>query len=371
MHQFVQKRCHKLLRALKLFVLTLPLAASNCPQGQSLNTTPAFVLAFRGTDGMLHVRWSSDGMTWVNPDTFPPSPSLDTGPGLGGIPGGLSQMLVFKHATSLLWLSGLGPAEYGGSPPELLETGATVDSGVSVAFTGSGHWLIAHRSGNNGVLKLWDGANPPVIVTPPGAMLGLCQPDGFSGPIGPQLMVLNNLALVGFCQRDASGTESIQLLPGTINPQGIPSFSAQVAFPTQTAGFQAPDPKVFALAHDGTNFLLANVAPDLSQPGPLTTFGLIIKGSADGQNWNFVSQTSTASGLHLSARSTPLGMAAMPPRNGHPAFIEVAQHASSTQSPRLWAFDGANWSDLSNANAFGGTAADPGQSFAFRVNGQP
>lgn len=344
--------------------------AACTPSGNLANSPPAFSLVFKGTDGNLHARWSSDGMTWQDPNSFPTGTSTDSGPGQGGIPEGMSQLLVFRRGTRLLQLSALGPAEYGTTGPDEVERNVTVDSAPSVAFTGSGNWLIAHRTGNNGVLKLWDHNNPPTVITPAGTMLGLCVPDTLSGPIGPKVMVLNNLVLAAFCQ-DSGGTETIQLLPGTISAQGIPTFNVQAAFTIQQPGFDPPHAKVFALGHDGSNFLLASVAPNSSQPGPLTTFGLMVYSSTNGQNWNLVSLTSNNSGLGQSARSSALGIAAIPPRNNNPAFIEVAQLAGSASAPRLWAFDGNAWSDLSNNNAFGATGPDTAHEFSFRVNGRP
>jgi hypothetical protein len=341
------------------------------PSGNLANSPPAFSLAFKGKDDMnLHVRWSSDGMTWQDPHTFRAGTATDSGPGQGGIPEGLSQLMVFRRGTELFQLSAIGPSEYGTSGPEVVENNVSVDSAPSVAFTGNGNWLIAHRSNNDGVLKLWNHTSPPAVITPAGTMLGLCNSDNVSGPIGPKVMVLNNLVLAAFCL-DSGGTETINLLPGTINAQGTPSFGSQVQFTNQEPGFDAPHAKVFALGHDGTNFLLASVAPNSVQSGQLTTFGLMIYRSTNGQNWNLVTLTSTSSGLNLSALSSPLGVAAIPPRNNNPAFIEVAQLAGNASPPRLWAFDGNAWSDLTNNNAFGASAVDTTQEFSFRVNGRP
>lgn len=334
--------------------------------------TPSLTVAFRGMDGTLHVRWSSDGQTWLDPASFPSPVSLAQGPGLGGIPSGLSQLLVFNRGTNLYRLSSIGSAAYGTSPEEILQSGVTVDSPLSVAFTGSGHWLIGHRTGGDGVLRLWDGSSSlPVVVTPPGALNNLCSSDSLSGAIGPKVMQVNTKVLVAFCQRDSSGSESIQLLPGTLASNGVPTFTAQVPFTLTQPGFDAPFAKIYALAHDGTNFLLATIAPDSNQPRPLTTFGLMIFSSPDGQSWSFVGLTSTSTGINQSARSTPLGIAAIPPMGGNPALIQVAQYAGSALAPRVWEFNGASWTDRSNNNAFGAVAPDVSSGFAFRVNGMP
>lgn len=339
--------------------------------GEPITAAPHFTVAFRGVDGRLHVRWSADGQSWQNPGTFPPAPQISQGPGLGGIPSGLSQLLVFNRGTTLFRLSAIGASEYGGSPEEVLQTGVTVDSPLSVAFMGSGNWLIAHRTGGSGVLRLWDGSNnPPNVVTPPGALGNQCTGTTPGGAVGPKLMQLGARILVAFCQADNAGNETLQLVPGTIDNNGQPTFSAQLPFALSRPGFDAPLGKFFALAHDGSNFLLATVAPTTTQSGPLQTFGLMIFRSVDGQNWTFVTLTAPTTGIGQSARASQLGMAAIPPRNGNPALIQVAQYAGSASAPRLWEFNGNNWTDRSNANAFGATAPDGG-GFAFRVNGAP
>ncbi|HYM33915.1 MAG TPA: hypothetical protein VET48_00895, partial [Steroidobacteraceae bacterium] len=219
---------------------------------------------------------------------------------------------------------------------------------------------------------LWDGtATTTTVVTPPGAMSSLCLSDTLSGPIGPKVIQVNGKVLVAFCQRDNSGGESIQLLPGTLASNGTPTFTAQVPFTATRPGFDAPLAKIYALAHDGTNFLLATVAPESSQPGPLMTFGLMIFSSPDGQSWTFVTLTSKNTGINLSARSTPLAIAAMPPHGNTPTLIQVAQQAGSAVSPTLWEFNGATWTNRTNNNAFGATPLDGLVGFAFRVNGTP
>jgi hypothetical protein len=374
MEQGTRERQRLAIRAVSAVLLaTLALVAfTSCTTtGQPITAAPHFTLAYRGTDGLLHVRWSSDGQTWNDPTSFPPAPALDRGPGLGGIPTGLSQLLVFNRGTILFRMSAIGASEYGSSPPEVLQTGVTVDSPLSVAFTGSGNWLITHRTGGNGVLRLWDGTSTPsAVITPPGALADLCPGDNLSGNLGPKALALNSRVLVAFCQRDSSGNESLQLLPGTIGANGTPSFAAQVPFTLTRPGFDPPLAKIFALAHDGTNFLLATVAPNSQQPGPLTVFGLLIFSSPDGQNWSPLTVTASNTGLNQSARSTPLGIAAIPPRNANPALIQVAQYAGSAQSPRLWEFNGTNWVDRSSAGAFS-ASPDVTTGFTFRVNGRP
>jgi hypothetical protein len=185
----------------------------------------------------------------------------------------------------------------------LLQSGITTNSPVSVEFTGTGHWLRAHRTGDNGVSRLWDGtATPATVVTPAGTMGNLCPTDNLSGPIGPKVIQVGGKVLVAFCQRDNSGNESIQLLPGTLASDGTPTFTMQLPFVATRTGFDAPFAKIYALAHDGTNFLPATAAPESNQPpNQLMTFGLMIHSSPDGQNWNFVSLTSQNTALNLSA----------------------------------------------------------------------
>ena len=72
--------------AVLLATLALVAFTSCTSTGQPITAAPHFTLAYRGTDGLLHVRWSPDGQTWNDPTSFPPAPALASGPGLGGIP---------------------------------------------------------------------------------------------------------------------------------------------------------------------------------------------------------------------------------------------------------------------------------------------
>jgi hypothetical protein len=359
------------LRALALSAALLGAIGLTACQTPLPNAAPHFSLIYRGADGNLHVRWSADGNTWQNPASFPAPQSSANGPGQGGTPNGLSQMAVFRRGTTLLRLSAIGASEYGSSPPDVLESNVSVNSAVSVAFLGSGNWLLAHRSGSDAVLKRWTGSGAPTVITPTPGIANLCVPDNLSGPIGPKAMVLNDRFIVGFCQTDTQGSDTLKFLTGTISPSGQPAFGPVVTFQQQESGLQPARAKTFALGHDGSSFILAIVAADQNPPGPLATFGLLIYASADGSTWQLRTRTGVNTPpIRQSARATPLGVAVMPPRGGSPALTLVAQYAGSALAPRLWAFDGASWSDRSSAGAFG-PAPDTGNEFSLRLNSRP
>lgn len=338
-----------------------------CQTTQPLVAVPQYSLMFRGTDGLVHARWSADGLSWQDPTSFPPGFSISNGPGQSGIPTGLSQLAVVKRGSRLFRMAAIGASEYGSSPPETLEDNVSVDSAVSVAFIGSGNWLLAHRSGGDGVLKRFDGSNPPAVVTPPGLLTDLCTPDSLSGPIGPRLMILGSRLLIGFCRRDAAGNESIRLVSAPLDPSGTPNFASatETGFQAQEVGFQVPRAKTFALAHDGSSFLLATVAPEAQQPGPLTSFGLMVYASSDGVSWSLRTLTSRGQGLQLSARPSTLGIAA------HPAGRIVVAQAAGQQPPQVWTFDGSAWSNITGNSPFGAAQLDPTHEFSLRLNSQP
>lgn len=351
-----------------IIVITVLVSLTACTPNGLPNAQPSFSLLYRGTDGELHARWSADGTTWNDPNSFPSSLSSSSGPGQSGIPQGLTQEAFYRIGPELRRLSSIGSSEYDSTGSTLIESGFSSNSAISAAFLGSGKWLLAHRSGNDAVIRQWDGSGTTRPVTPVPGIANLCQPDNFSGPVGPKVVTLNNLLLVGFCQVDAQGVESLKLITGSIDSSGNPVFSSVSQFPRVETGFQRPT-KAFSLAQDGSMFLLAAVANETNPPGQLVTSGLFIYESNDGVSWTLRTGTSRTSGLMLTARETPLGIAALPANGNTPPLILVAQYAGTTQSPTLWSFDGSRWDNRSQAGAFG-APPDLSVEFSFRGNGR-